>query len=329
MTREAMRAGSKVMAQALRPPKAVKAVSVKKTAIKTPTKTVSPMSTRQSTGFTAGTTGTLRYRLYKPQGVLRSERLPLMVMLHGCGQTAQSLAASTRMNQIAERERFVVLYPEQNHISNMQGCWNWYLTRSGKAQAEADAIAAAIAQICLTQAIDPKRIAMAGLSAGAGMAALLATRCPERFQAIAMHSGIAPGMAHSAATALAAMQGRRSSVPLAPLADGAHLPALLVIQGSADPVVAPSNGEVAARLWAAREDATPRPSRVIQRGSRYPAVITDYHSQGRLVVTLCEIGGLGHAWSGGAAHQVYSDPKGPDASRMIWAFAAKQFATTV
>ena len=174
MTRTAMRAGSKAMVQALRAPKAVKpvkAASVKKTAIKTANKTAPLFSTQRGTGFTAGTAGGLRYRLFKPQGVLRSERLPLIVMLHGCGQNAQTLAASTRMNQLAERERFLVLYPEQSHLSNMQGCWNWHQTRSGKAQSEADAIAVAIDQICLAQAVDTMRIAVAGLSAGAGMAA--------------------------------------------------------------------------------------------------------------------------------------------------------------
>ena len=339
ITRTAMRAGSKAMVQALRSPKAVKAVTVKKTAIKTPIKTpmrtVSPVSTQRGNGFTAGSAGMLRYRLFKPQGVRQSERLPLLVMLHGCGQNAQTLAASTRMNQLAERERFLVLYPEQSHISNMQGCWNWHQTRSGKAQSEADAIAAAIDQICLTQAVDTMRIALAGLSAGAGMAALLATRSPERFRAIAMHSGIAPGVAHSSATALAAMRGSRAGTPLSPLVEGAHrghgahLPALLVIQGSADPLVAPSNGVEAARLWAVREGAKPGQARTVQRGARYPAIITDYRTQGRLVVTLCEIGGLGHAWSGGAANQAYSDPKGPDASRMVWAFASKQFVTAI
>lgn len=332
MTRSAMRAGSKAMVQALRAPKAVKAVAVKKTAIKTTIKTPRPLATQRSTGFTAGVAGGLRYRLFKPQGVRQSERLPLMVMLHGCSQNAETLAASTRMNQMAERERFLVLYPEQSHISNMHGCWNWYQTRSGKAQSEADAIAAVIDQICQTQAVDTMRIALAGLSAGAGMAALLATRCPERFRAIAMHSGIAPGVAHSSATALTAMRSSRAGTPLSPLVEGApgaqgmHLPALLVIQGDADRIVAPKNGVEAARLWAAREGAKPGPSRTVQRGKRYPATVTDYRTQGRLVVTLCEIGGLGHAWSGGAAKQAYSDPKGPDASRMVWAFAAKQFA---
>jgi poly(3-hydroxybutyrate) depolymerase len=63
------------------------------------------------------------------------ERLPLMVMLHGCGQDAKTFAASTRMNVVAARERFLVLYPEQDRLSNANGCWNWFETRSGRAQA--------------------------------------------------------------------------------------------------------------------------------------------------------------------------------------------------
>ena len=62
--------------------------------------------------------------------------------------------------------------------------------------------------ICATQAADQSRIGLAGLSAGASMAALLAVRYPDRFKAVAMHSGIAPGVANSLAGALSAMNGR-------------------------------------------------------------------------------------------------------------------------
>jgi poly(hydroxyalkanoate) depolymerase family esterase len=320
MTRTAMRAGSKAMTQALRAaPTARKRIPVKRTP--------APEAIR-STGVAVGAVGARRYRLYKPPGVRSTERLPLVVMLHGCLQDAEALAASSQMNRIAARKRFFVLYPEQDRFSNAQGCWNWYDTRSGRAQGEAGAIDAAIDQVCLLQSVDPDRIALAGFSAGAGMAVLLATRRPERFRAIAMHSGIAPGVAHSSATALSAMRGRRAAVvPLAPIAAGAHLPALLVIHGSADHVVAPSNGTEAARRWAARVGAKPSVPRTMQRGGRYAATITDYRTRGRLVATLCEVNGLGHAWSGGAAGRAYSDPKGPDASRMIWAFVARQFAS--
>ena len=274
----------------------------------------------------SGVSGARRYRLYKPSGVRRSERLPLVVMLHGCAQDAQALAACTQMNRLAQVEHFMVLYPEQDRRSNLQNCWNWYATRAGRAQREADSVASAVDHICLTQPVDPQRIVLVGLSAGAGLASLLAVRQPERFQAVVMHSGIGPGMASSSATALAAMRGRRVAVPLAPLVAGLHLPVLLVIQGSADPIVAPSNGTQVAQLWADREGANAGRPRTVQRGKRYPAMITDYRNRGRLVATLCSVNGLGHAWSGGAPGLPYSDPKGPDASRMAWSFMKKQFA---
>jgi len=53
--------------------------------------------------------------------------------------------------------------------------------------------------------------------------------------------------------------------------------------------------------------------------------VTDFKRQGATLVSLIEVDKLAHAWSGGAASQPYSDPRGPDASRMVWSFAARQF----
>ena len=53
--------------------------------------------------------------------------------------------------------------------------------------------------------------------------------------------------------------------------------------------------------------------------------VTDFKHRRNTVATLVEVDRLGHAWSGGAAKQPFSDSQGPDASRMAWAFAAKQF----
>ncbi|WP_068638925.1 extracellular catalytic domain type 1 short-chain-length polyhydroxyalkanoate depolymerase [Thauera butanivorans] len=271
-------------------------------------------------GQALGPAGVRRFHLFRPPGIRHDERRPLLVMLHGCGQTAAQFAHSTRMNRIARRERLLVLYPEQDRSANPQGCWNWYDTRSRHADAEAETLMAAIDQVCLLYPVDREAIALAGISAGASMAALLAARHPDRFAAVAMHCGVPPGSAHSAATALAAMGGRRTAK--ADLAPDGGLPPLLVIHGQADRVVAPANGRAAAELWAAASGARAGEPRRMQRGVRRPMTVTDYRAGRRLAAQLVEVEGLGHAWSGGDARQLFSDPQGPDASGMVWRFVA-------
>lgn len=270
--------------------------------------------------------GVRRYRLFKPTGLRSGERVPILVMLHGCGQDAKSFATVTRMNLIAARERFIVLYPEQDRLANVNGCWNWFDTDSGRAFGEAALIMKAIDQVCLFYRVDRARIAVAGLSAGASMAALLAARHPERFKAVVMHSGIPPGTAHSPLSALGAMRGRRATARATtpPVGGAAHWPPLLVIHGGADTVVSVRNGRAAAQEWADAAGAVAGTARSVQRGKRYEMAVTDFRQGRRTVAQLVEVGRLGHAWSGGAAGKPFSDNKGPDASRLAWSFIAKQ-----
>lgn len=278
-------------------------------------------------GVVIGAAGVRRFWLYRPPGVGFGERLPLMVMLHGCGQDADGFAASTRMNRIALRERFLVLYPEQDRLAHAQGCWHWFDTGNGRAYGEAALILKAIDQVCLLQPVDRARVAVAGLSAGASMAALLATRHPERFKAVVMHSGVAPGAAHSAASALRAMRSPRRPTPPAagPGTMAADWPPLLVIHGDADAVVSPHNGQAAAQGWARVAGACAGEARIVRRGRRYPMSVTDFKRKGGTAATLVAVEHLAHAWSGGAAGRPFGDGHGPDASRMAWAFAARQF----
>ena len=278
-------------------------------------------------GVALGPAGARRYRLYRPPGLQTAERVPMVVMLHGCGQDGEGFAASTRMNRIAARARFIVLYPEQDRLANPQGCWNWFNTKSGRAYGEAALVMAAVEQACQLYPVDRDRVAVAGLSAGASMAALLVTRYPERFKALVMHSGIPPGTADSTLTALRAMRGRRatSALQAGPTTQAAAWPPLLVIHGTVDAVVDVRNGRAAAQLWADAAGARATASRRVQRGKRYAMTVTDFKLKGSTVATLAEVARLAHAWSGGTAHLPYSDANGPDASRMVWAFAAKQF----
>ena len=314
MTRTALRAGSRALGDALKP-------TFEK-------RRPPPGAGDWLPGVAMGATGARRFRLYRPPDVRFGEQLPLIVMLHGCGQDAKSFATSTRMNRIAARERFLVLYPEQDRLANAQGCWSWYDTSSGRAYGEAALIMKAIDMACLMYQVDRSRIAIAGLSAGASMAALLVTRHPERFKAVVMHSGIPPGTAHSTVSAFGAMHGHRATKPLkaAPLARTVSWPPLMVIHGDMDRVVSPHNGHAAVQVWAEAAGAGTGCARSLQRGKRYPMTVTDFKRSGTTVATLVEVRSLGHAWSGGAARHPFSDGRGPDASRMVWAFAAKHFS---
>lgn len=307
-----------------------------------------PASGEWLAGVAPGPAGARRYQLYIPPALaLRpGETLPLLVMLHGCGQTGRDLAASSRMNRLAARERFLVLYPEQERVANAHGCWNWFERRTGKAEAEAATLLAAVDKVARRQPVDLNRVAVAGLSAGGSMAVLMGALFPHRFCAVAMHSGVAPGTAESAATALAAMHGRREAHLPVPVASAAAalavsparlpgavvvpavpaLPPLLVLHGDADGVVSVRNAAATALLWADALGARAGAVRTLQRGQRHAMRVTEFRARGRTVVALREIVGLAHAWSGGVAQLPYSDPAGPDASALVWAFVARQFA---
>jgi poly(hydroxyalkanoate) depolymerase family esterase len=314
------RAGQRAVAQSLA---ATKVAKPRRSKTKVKAKASTARRDRSVEEFAVAPTGLRRYRLLAPAGRKPAEPRPMLVLLHGCAQDAAQIALASRLPALAARAGWLLLLPQQERLANAQGCWNWFDTRSGRAAGEAASIVAAIDQACARHGADPTRIALAGFSAGAGMAALLALRYPTRFSAVAMHSGVAPGAAQSTATALRAMHGRRAPTPL-PV--GTPLPPLLVIQGTSDAVVNARNGSFAARLWADALGALPGPARTVQRGARRAMTVTDFKRQGSVCVSLCEVRGLGHAWSGGAASQAHTDPLGPDASRLICAFVGRAFA---
>ena len=234
-------------------------------------------------------------------------------------QLAPDFARITRMHQLAARECFFVLHLEQDRLANPRGCWNWCERTSGLAVAEAATLMAAVDQVSKQYPVDPQRMAVAGLWAGASMATLIASLFPGRIKAVAMHSGVAPGAALSAVTAMSAMTGLHASPirftavgkAVRAAALGVTLPGLMVVHGDADDVVAPGHADSTVAIWSMATGSTLGTERTWPRGKRLAVHETEFTRRGRTRVTLCKVQGLGHAWSGRTASLPLSDMSGP------------------
>jgi poly(hydroxyalkanoate) depolymerase family esterase len=157
--------------------------------------------------------GVRAYKLYVPRSD-PGERMPLIVMLHGCTQSPDDFAAGTQMNALAEQHRFIVAYPEQAANANGSKCWNWFRAEDQtRDRGEPSLIAGITREIAATHPVDPRRIFVAGLSAGASMAIILGETYPELYAGVGAHSGLPYGAAHDMPSAFAAMAGGRTGMP--------------------------------------------------------------------------------------------------------------------
>lgn len=272
----------------------------------------------------------MQYWLYLPDERPR-DGLPLVVMLHGCHQSATQFAQGTRMNHLAEARGFAVLYPQQSVTVQAQRCWRWYDRATQEGGGEAEVLASLIGSVCERYPIDQRRIHACGLSAGAGMAAILALNHPERIAAVALHSGPVFGAGHGSLGALRVMRhgaAEQADAAIHNLLRGrpaAPMPALL-IQGEDDQVVDPVNQRQLARQWLQLNGLPAGPATRVaikpagRGGSRNAHEIHDYLVGRKVVLRVVRIAGLGHAWSGGDPAHAFNARAGPDASRMVLEF---------
>ena len=293
-----------------------------------------------ATGSYSNPAGTRTYKLYVPRDH-DSRRVPLLVMLHGCKQDPDDFAAGTRMNELADRDGFLVVYPAQLAAANGAKCWNWFRERDQmRDRGEPSLIAGIAREVAAAYGIDERRIFVAGLSAGAAMAVILGATYPDLFAAVGVHSGLPYGAAHNVSSAFAAMQGRSTAAfgkaslgrrPGRPTAPTRSIPTI-VFHGDNDTTVNAINGSriieqavsLAAGHWGAPKKTVQE--RTAANGREYTT--TTYRGFRRIpIIEHWLLHGAGHAWSGGSSAGSYTDETGPDASAEMVRFFLGQRAS--
>lgn len=270
---------------------------------------------------------TYAYRLYLPPRT-DGRLLPVIVMLHGCTQDAADFATGTAMNELASQRGCIVVYPEQLARSNSMRCWNWFEpSHQQRGRGEPAMIAALAADVVQRCQGDPRRVYVAGLSAGGAMAALVAQLYPDVFAAVGVHSGLPAGAARDVASAHAAM--RRPARTASTGATSAAVVPTIVFHGGSDRTVHPDNGRGLVAEALARASASGialRPQEQIVTEAGRTARRTVYHDPlGVPRLEHWDIPDGPHAWSGGSAAGTFTDPSGPSASAaMIDFFLAQQ-----
>lgn len=288
---------------------------------------------------------TRSYLLYlPPTGPTESADppLPLVVMLHGCTQDPADFAAGTDMNSLAREQGFAVLYPAQAQSANPSRCWNWFKhNHQRRGSGEAAVLAGMTRAVLAEHRLDPRRVYVAGLSAGGAMAAILGRAYPDLYAAVGIHSGLASGAANDLMSALSAMKHGPATPSSPPAAVHSGEPGgsdhgletsigpvpTIVFHGDGDAVVHPGNGTqaIAVAIGQTGDAGATHTNPLVESGEspggrRYTRTTHPRAAGTPAQAEHWVVHGGGHAWSGGSEQGSYTDPSGPDATREMWRF---------
>lgn len=298
------------------------------------------VSSSAAGSFTSKTYNGRTYKLYVPSSYQGGAALPLVVMLHGCTQDPDQFAAGTQMNALAETEKFFVLYPEQPSSANSNKCWNWFDTaHQSRGSGEPALIAGMVNQIKSSYSIDADQVFVGGLSAGAAMSVIMGATYPDMFAAISVGAGLEYKAATSVTGAYTAMSSggpnpiQQGDLAYSAMGEHKRVVPVILFHGTADYTVAPINAHQILSQWAQTNDrasdgldnnniddtADQTLPGTVSGGRSYTQYIYK-DTAGKTVMEKYMIEGMGHAWSGGSTSGSYTDPKGPNATKLSWNF---------
>ena len=198
--------------------------------------------------------GDLDARIYLPSS---SEASALVVVLHGCTQSASVYDKGSGWSKLAERHGFALLFPQQRRTNNPNLCFNWYLpSEARRGRGEAASISQMIQHMAREYQLDRSHIFITGLSAGGAMTAVMLASYPELFAGGAIIAGLPFASANTLPEALERMRGqgspsRRELLARARAAADREIepPVLSVWHGTQDTIVDPANATAIVNQW--------------------------------------------------------------------------------
>lgn len=281
------------------------------------------------------------YLLYTPSSYDQRRPAPLVVVVHGCQTTAHQQMRSSGFNELADREGFVVLYPDVDVVGRLlpgpaQNCWKFpYPPAWVRGGSDAGAIAEMTRAAMRDRRIDPERVYIVGSSAGGLMASIQAAAYPDLYAAVGLVAsagyvdwpcfvtGIGLPVELSALLAHQQMGPRARVVPR------------FVLAGTADQAFPPACGVKAVEqglrtnnlVLSGRQDGpiplTPTAVRRGQEPDGYAYTVSQYDHRGCALAELWMVEGLPHSWPGGTsvpADRYNNDTRAPDGAEAVWAF---------